>query len=170
MKHYAFAAAFGAIMLAMYSQVWAGNMISCPDISKATQIGECPAEDELKHMFKVGCGVERNPKAKNAELCDSYAEFKRRKNTALWESSDGEFMGYVTCAILAAEIKASKPVSVAVSQKEGLYKVSCSYQGGIKFTLRTRSVCRVPGVKNSNVVMRKECGSDTSACEVECDD
>ena len=169
MKHYAFVAAFGAITLSICSQVWAGNTIPCPDISQATQIVGCPVEDELKSMFKVSCGFERDPTAKKPELCDSYAEFKRRKNTALWESSDGEFMGYVTCAIPAAEIKSSKPISVAVSQKNDLYKVSCNYQGGIKFTMRTRSVCRVPEVKNSNVVMQADCSSDTSACKVECD-
>ena len=169
MKYCVFAAAFSAITLPMFSQAWAGNTILCPDISKATQIGECPTEDELKHMFKDGCGVERNPTAKKPKLCDSYAEFKRRKNTALWESSDGQFMGYVSCTIPAAKIKDSKPMSVAVSQKNGLVKVSCNYQGGIKFTMRTRSVCRVPGVKNSNVVMRADCSSDASACRVECD-
>ena len=169
MKHYTFVAAFSAITLAMFSQVWAGNTIPCPDVFEATQIGGCPEEDNLKHMFKVSCGFERDPTAKKPELCDSYAEFKRRKNTALWESSDGEFMGHVTCATPAAEIKGSKLISVAVSQKNGLYKVSCNYQGGIKLTLRTHNVCRVPEVKNSSVVMRADCGSDTSACKVECD-
>ena len=169
MKYYAFAAAFSAFTLAMFSQAWAGKMISCPNISEATQIDDCPVEDDLKRMFKDGCGFEQNPTAEKPELCDSYAEFKRRKNTALWESSDGEFMGYVTCAIPASEIKKSKPISVEVSQDEGLYKLSCNYQRGIKFTLRTRSVCRVPGVKNSGTVMRADCSSDSSACKAECD-
>ncbi|MBT3309801.1 MAG: hypothetical protein HN382_09805 [Gammaproteobacteria bacterium] len=169
MKYYTFVAAFSAITLAMFSQVWAGNTVACPDISEAKQISRCSAESDLKHMFKVGCGVERNPSAKNPDLCDSYAEFKRRKNTALWESSDGEFMGYVACEIPATEIKGSKPISVAVSQKNSLYKVSCNYQGGIKFTFRTPNVCRVPGVKSSNVVMRADCSSDTLACKAVCD-
>ena len=169
MKHYVLAAVFSSITLAMFSPVWAGNTIPCPDLSEAMQIGDCPVEDELRHMFDKGCGVERDTTAKKPELCDSYAEFKRRKNTALWESSDGEFMGYVSCTTPASEIKSSRPISVAVSQKKGIYKVACNYQGGIKFTLRTLSVCRVPGVKSSNVVMRADCSSDTSACKAECD-
>ncbi len=169
MKLYAFAAAISAISLAMFNHTWAGNIIPCPDISETTQVGDCPEEDELKRMFKANCGFERDKGAKKPELCDSYSEFKRRKNSALWESSDGEFLGYITCAIPAQQIKESRPISVAVSQKNGLYKVSCNYQGGSKFTLRTRKVCKVPGVKNSNAVMRSDCSSDMSACKVECD-
>ncbi len=169
MKPYAFAAAFGAITLATFSQVWAAGPIPCPDISEAIQIGACPTEEELQVMFKNGCGAERAPGAKNPELCDSYAEFKRRKNTALWESADGEFMGYLSCTIPASKIRSARPVSVAISHKDGLNTVSCIYQGGIKFALRTRSVCRIPGVTNSNVVMQTECGSDMTACKVECD-
>ncbi len=169
MKNNTFVAVLGAITLTMFGQVSYGNTITCPDISEAKKITQCVAENELEHMFKDGCGVERDPTAKNPELCDSYAEFKRRKNTALWESSNGEFMGYVSCAIPAVEMKSSKPVSIAVSQKNGLYKVSCNYQKGIKFTLRTRSVCKVPGVKNSSIVMQADCSSDASACKAVCD-
>ncbi|MCW8963159.1 MAG: hypothetical protein OQL16_05120, partial [Gammaproteobacteria bacterium] len=81
MKHYVLAAVFSSITLAMFNPVWAGNTIPCPDLSEAMQIGDCPIEDDLRHMFNKGCGVERDPTAKKPELCDSYAEFKRRKNT-----------------------------------------------------------------------------------------
>ncbi|MCG8426576.1 MAG: hypothetical protein MI754_04365 [Chromatiales bacterium] len=169
MKQYAFALVFGITAPMISSSTLASNTILCPDISQARQIVDCPAEEEVKRMFKSTCGFERDPKAAKPEKCDSYAEFKRRKYNALWESSDGEFMGYVTCALPPAEVKMIKPSSVAVSQKNGLYKIACNYAEGIKFTLRTRSVCKVPGVKNSMVVMRADCGSDGSACKVECD-
>ena len=169
MNLYTLAVAFSAATLTLFNHTWAGNIVTCPDISETTQIGDCPVEEELKSMFKANCGDERDSQAKKPMLCDSYAEFKRRKNTALWESSDGEFLGYISCAIPAQEIKAAKPTSVEVSQRNGLYKMSCNYEGGSKFTWRTRSVCRVPGVKNSNSVMRADCSSDASACKVECD-
>ncbi len=169
MKHHAFALVISATTLAMSIPAWAGNTITCPDISKARQVAECPAEEDVDRMFKISCGLERDSEAKRPELCDSYAEFKRRKHTALWESSDGEFMGYVTCAVPSAEIKKAKLASVAVSQKNGLYKISCDYQQAVKFTLRTRSVCRVAGVKNSSIIMRRDCSSDASDCKVECD-
>lgn len=169
MTKYTFLGLLSAITLTMFSQAWAGSTISCPDMSGAKQVMSCSTEDQLKHMFKIGCGIERDPSAKNPDLCDSYAEFKRRKNTALWESADGEFMGYVQCAIPAADVKSAKPVSVAVSQNRGLYKVACNYQGGVKFTFRTPTVCRVPGVKSAGAIMRADCSTDAAACKAICD-
>ena len=169
MKHSAFASVIGVTALIMSSLVWAGNTILCPDISQVRQVGECPTEDDVERMFKISCGFERDSKAMKPELCDTYAEFKRRKYTALWESSDGEFMGYVKCAAPPAEIKMSKPSSVTVSQKNGLYKISCEYEGDIAFTLRTRGICRLPGVKSAKSIMRANCGPDASTCKVECD-
>ncbi|OOZ37155.1 hypothetical protein [Solemya velesiana gill symbiont] len=87
----------------------------------------------------------------------------------MWESADGEFMGYNSCAVSTAEIKKRKQTSVAVSQKNGLYKIACGYEGGSKLIMRTRSVCRVPGVKTTGVVMRGECGANGKPCVVECD-
>ena len=169
MKYYASASVIGMIGLILANPVWAGSTVLCPDISQAKQVAECPDEAEVKRMFKVSCGFERDPSSKKPELCDSYEEFKRRKYTALWESSDGDFMGYLSCVTPAEKIKMSKPSSVAVSQKNGLYKLACNYQGGVALTMRTRSVCRVPGVKGSEVVMRADCGADGSNCKVECD-
>ncbi|MES9897552.1 MAG: hypothetical protein ABW148_00845 [Sedimenticola sp.] len=169
MKHHVFALVISATALGISIPAMASNTILCPDIAKAKQVAECPAEEELDRMFTVSCGFERDPEAKKPELCDSYAEFKRRKHTALWESSDGEFMGYVTCATPSAEIKMAKPSSVAVSQKNGLHKISCNYQGAIKFTMRTRDTCKVLAVNNANIAMQGDCSSDASNCKVECD-
>ncbi|MES9870274.1 MAG: hypothetical protein ABW153_15195 [Sedimenticola sp.] len=159
---------FAALVIS--APTWAGTILECPDISKARQLVDCPDEPEVKRMFKSTCGWERDPQAKNPEKCDSYAEFKRRKFNALWESSDGGFMGYVTCAAPAAEVKRYTATGVAISQKNGLYRIACNYQNDVKMIMRTRSVCRVPGVERSSaVVIRKKCGPDPSACKVECD-
>ncbi|PUB91842.1 MAG: hypothetical protein DBP01_00185 [gamma proteobacterium symbiont of Ctena orbiculata] len=170
MKRYAFILAISITALLISASVTAGSSSQCPDISQAQKIGDCPTEDDMKRMFKIHCGFERDPNAKKkTELCDSYGEYKRRKNNALWESSDKEFMGYVSCAVPPAEIKKGQPTSIAISQKNGLYKITCSYQSGAKLSMRTRSVCRVPGVKNSLMVMRAECGANGKPCKFECD-
>ena len=161
--------AMGTAALIASMPTLAATTIQCPDISQAQQLVDCPAEADMKRMFEIHCGFERDPNAKKPELCDSYAEYKRRKFNALWESADKEFMGYVTCAVPAAEIKQAKPISVAVSQKNGLYKVSCKYLDGAKLNMRTRSVCRIPGVTTTGVVLRKNCEGDPSACQVECE-
>jgi len=169
MRRNTFASVISVTTLLMAVPVWANTTILCPDISQARQVAACPTEDEIQRMFKASCGFERDPKATQPELCDTYAEFKRRKNSALWESSDGEFMSYATCAVPPAEIKAAKSSGVAISQKNGLYKIACNYEGGTVFTLRTRSVCRIPGVKSSLTVIRAACGPEASSCKVECE-
>jgi hypothetical protein len=168
MKSYVRASLLSLAILATSNPVWSGNTVQCPELSQARQILECPGEEEIERMFKATCGFERDPNAKEPELCDTRTEFKRRKNTALWESADGEFSGYITCDTPAAQIKKLSATGIAVSQKNGLYKVDCGYRDGIKLTLRTRSVCKVPGVKNSGVVMRAKCGPDASTCKAEC--
>jgi hypothetical protein len=159
----------GVVLLLPTGQSFA-KTVFCPDISQARQIGVCPAEAEVKRMFEATCGFERDPNAANPEKCDSYAEFKRQKYNVLWESADGEFMSYASCAATPAEIKAAGLQSVAISQQNGLYKVACSYQGGTRFTMRTRAVCRIPGVKSSLVTIRKQCESGRAdSCSVECE-
>lgn len=168
MKQFTSALVLGATALIASSSAFAGEMIPCPDISQAKQISECPAEDEVKQLFRKACGFEWNAKPRGLGACNSYSKFKKGKYTALWESNDGEFMSYATCSMPASEIKNARPMSVTVSQKNGLYKVACNYQGDITFTMRTRSVCSIPGVQSSLAVIKSNCESDASQCRVEC--
>ncbi|MES9963229.1 MAG: hypothetical protein ABW116_06790 [Candidatus Sedimenticola sp. 20ELBAFRAG] len=158
------------IALILSGPVMAGKTIQCPDLSQAKQLVDCPAEAEMERYFKKHCDFERDPDAKKPELCDSFKEYKRRKFNAMWESSDGEFMGYLSCDAPPAELKKRQQTSVAVSQKNGLYKIVCGYEGGSRLIMRTRSVCRVPGVKTTGIVMRAECGANGKPCVVECDE
>ena len=170
MKHYALIAVLSATTLFIGSPVWASNTISCPDMSQATQIIECPDEDGLKHMFKASCGLfDDDVNAERPALCNSYEEFKRRKNTSLWEASDSDFMGYVSCATSPSRTKSAKLISVAVTHRDALYRVSCNYQDGVRFTMRTRNKCRVPALKNSDTDIKADCSSDPSSCKVVCD-
>jgi hypothetical protein len=171
MKKTAFASMLiGCVSLLAAVPVLAGTVIQCPDISQARQVGECPTEAEVKSMFKTTCGWERDPQAKKPDKCDTYAAFKALKYRSMWESSDGEFMGYVSCATPAAEIQAGKPREIAVSQKNGLYKIVCSYQGGAALTMRIRSVCKIPDAKPTKYnVIKANCETNPSACRVECE-
>jgi len=169
MKQFVFTAILGFTSLISLNPASADNTVLCPDISQATKVMECPAESEIKRLFKKSCGFERDKDAVKPELCDSYAEFKRRKYTALWESSDGEFMGYVSCDALVEKVKMAKASGVAVFQKNGLYRVACKYQDGVALTMRTRKVCRIPGADKSSTVLRASCGADGKACKVECE-
>ena len=170
MKHYALIAVLSATTLFIGSPVWAGNTISCPDMLQATQITECPAEDSLKHMFKASCKLfEDDVNAERPALCNSYEDFKRRKNTSLWGSADSDFTGYVSCTTPTSKIISANLISVAVSHRDDLYKVSCNYQNDVNFSMRTRSKCAVPALKNSDAYMKANCSSDPESCKVVCD-
>ncbi len=168
MKYRASSLVVGAAALLLSGPTLAGNLVQCPDLSQAQQLGDCPVESEVKRLFKISCDFEGDPNAKNPELCDSYKEYKRRKFNALWESADQEFMGYVNCSLPAAEVKKGKPTGVAVSQKNGLHKVVCSYDTGARLTMRTRKVCQVPGKRDPLITVRAKCDAG-KPCAVECD-
>lgn len=163
----ALAACIGSLVVP--NPVTASSTIMCPDLAQVNQVMECPAESEVKRQFKKSCGFEHDPDAVRPELCDSYKEFKRRKYTALWESVDGEFMGYVSCDLPPEKAKMAKSTGVAVSQKKGMYKVACKYEDDIKLNFRTRSVCRVEGHKSALTVIKSKCGPDGASCKVACD-
>ena len=168
MKRYAFTlvATFAALIAS--GSVAADSAIFCPNMSQAKQLLECTDEAEIKLMFKHTCDFERDPNAKNPGKCDSYAEFKRRKYTALWESGDGEFMGYLTCMKSPEEIKKLKPVSAVMSQKNGLFKLTCIYSKGVSLTMRTRKECRLSTTTSLLVESRAQCDGNVKNCKFSC--
>ncbi|MCW8827082.1 MAG: hypothetical protein OQK78_11745 [Gammaproteobacteria bacterium] len=170
MKHYALIAALSATTLFISSPIWASSTLSCPDLSQASQITDCPSEDNLQHMFKASCGLfEDNANAEKPALCNSYEDFKRRKNTSLWGDSDSDFMGYQSCAIPASTITSSQLISMAVTHRDDLYRVSCHYQNDVSFSMRSASKCELPGLKSPDIDMNIDCSSDPQACKVVCD-
>lgn len=168
MRHFFLAPLITLAALFASGSVLAGSALLCPDISQAKQLLECTDEAEIQRMFKHTCDFERDPNAKNPDKCDSYAEFKRRKYTALWESVDGEFMGYLTCMKSPEEIRQLKPASAAVSQKNGLFKLTCNYAKGVSMTMRTRRDCRLPTTTSLLVKSRAQCDGDANNCKFNC--
>ena len=146
----------------------AESSVACPDLSQAKQLLDCTEEAEIESMFKQTCGFERDPNAKNPDKCDSYAEFRRLKYTALWESGDGEFMGYLSCMKSPEEIKQLKPASSVVSQQNGLFKLICNYSQGVSMTMRTRRDCRLPTTTTLLLDSRMECDGDANKCKFSC--
>ncbi len=168
MKRYAITLVITLVAVIFSGSVMAGSPLYCPDMSQAKQLLDCTDEAEIQLMFTRTCDFERDPGAKNPGKCDSYAEFKRRKYTALWESSDGEFMGYLTCMKSQEEIKKLKPVSAAVSQKNGLFRLTCNYAKGASLTMRTRKDCRLPKTTSLLVESRAQCDGGAGNCKFSC--
>ncbi len=162
---------FCAIVFLMAQPVSAESVYICPDISKAVQVADCPAEEELKHMFSSTCGAaETNSKdQKVSGMCKSFEAFKQRKNTALWESADGEYMGYVTCNVPATQIKAGKLLKISLAHVGVMDKLICTYEGGTELALRTRKSCKIPGAKLNLKFMILNCPEGGESCKAVCD-
>jgi len=94
--------------------------------------------------------------------------FKMAKNTALWESADGEYMGYVTCNVPVDKIKAGKLQKISLGQKRVMDRIICSYEGGGELVLRTRETCKIPGAVVLGRYMGRKCGADDQDCKAVC--
>ncbi len=161
---------FCAIAIFTAQPVWAESVYTCPDISQARQVGDCSSEEELIRMFASACGPRTMPgeDPDATEQCKSFEKFKQRKNTALWESADGGYMGYVTCNRPAAKIKKAKFLSINLGTKRVMDKIICSYEGGVNLILRTRESCQIPDAKLSGKYLGLDCTAGGANCKAIC--
>jgi hypothetical protein len=134
---------------------------ACPDLAAAKQVNACPTEDELKHTYSGFCSDDKKVYAGDTGNCLRYKDYKAMKNTALWESADGSFDGYVSCDLPQAKVKALKATSMKVSQQGSITKVVCGYPNGVNFTYRTKITCKIDD--------DKACAANASACRATCD-
>ena len=134
---------------------------SCPDLAGAVQVNACPTEEELKFTYNGYCSDNAKAYANQTDSCIRYEDYRQMKNTARWESKDGEFDGYVSCELPASEFKALKATSLKVVQQGKLTKLVCTYPKGINFTYRTKSVCKL--------LDEKTCAADPANCKAACD-
>ncbi len=135
--------------------------IACPDLAKAVQVATCPSEEDLKYTYNGFCSDDKRLYAKDYDTCASYANYRKLKNVALWESADGAFQAYLSCDRPAGALKNLKPVSIAVSKQGKLTRLACSYPQEVVFTHRTKAQCKVQGEGN--------CAADPAACKASCD-
>lgn len=121
----------------------AAESVSCPDLAAAVQVAPCPPEDELRYTFTGYCADNARLYGKDNEDCASFEAYKRLKNVALWEAADGAFHTYLSCEPPAVDLKAAKPTQIAVVRKGTLTQVVCSYGDKVRFTYRTKALCKV---------------------------
>lgn len=160
--------AFCVITMLAAQPLSAESLYVCPEISKAKQVADCPPDEELKIMFLSTCGTNAKENTKAIGQCSSFDAFKQKKNTALWESEDGAFSGYVSCDLPASKIKQSKLASVGLSTHASIDKITCSYDGGAKLALRTREACAVKDGKVMGRLFGVDCREEGADCKVTC--
>lgn len=150
-----------ALFLATLSLSAAAGMLACPDLAVAVQVNACPTEDELRFTYNGYCSDNAKAYANQTDSCIRYEDYRRMKNTARWESKDGEFDGYVSCDLPADKFKALRATSMKVVTQGKLTKLVCTYPSGINFTYRTKGICKL--------LNEKACATDAASCQAACD-
>lgn len=139
----------------------AAETLSCPLLTTAVQVGNCPSEDELKYTFTGYCSDNRRMYQDDAALCTDYQQYRKVKNLAYWESADGSFTAYLSCDLGAEAIRAAKASGMSATKQGKITLLSCNYSDEISFTHRSRRQCKVAG--------NGDCGSNANACKASCD-
>lgn len=150
-----------ALLLSLLSLSSGAAQLTCPDLAAARQVNACPSEDELKHTYSGFCSDDKKAYAGETDNCMRYKDYRAMKNTALWESADGGFDGYVSCDLPPAKVKTLKASGMTVARQGSITKVVCSYPNGVNFTYRTKGACKVDD--------DKACAANPSACQAACD-
>ncbi len=162
------AALRGASVIALLmpaAQALAASTLACPVVAKAVQVGTCPTEEDLRYTYHGFCSDNQRMYDRKTEGCIDYRQYREMKNTALWESADGEFQAYLSCETPAAARAAARAVKVAVSAKGGITQVICTYDQGFSFTRRSRDRCTAGPAAG----LAAECAADPAACTVSCE-
>jgi hypothetical protein len=150
---------FGALA-ALFSLPTAATELVCPDLSALVQVNGCPTEEQLQFTYVGYCSDDANSYGNKTDSCIAYADYRKLKNLARWESADGQFDGYLSCDLPPAQWRTQKPSSIALVMQGKIAKVVCSYPQGINLTYRSRETCVVADAK--------ACADDTTACRATC--
>jgi hypothetical protein len=154
---------FLSVLLALPLFWWGGavraEIIGCPELKTAVQVGACPSEEDLRYTFKGYCSDDARMYDREEQLCTDFALYRKKKNASLWETPDGRFSGYVSCEPLDP-LSTARAVRLAVSKQGSVTRVACGYDTGVTFTHRTKAKC---------VVVIADCAGQPEACKAECE-
>jgi hypothetical protein len=139
----------------------AGQTLACPDLATLFQVNACPSEEELQYTYTGYCSDNAMAYGNKTDPCVRFADYRKLKNLALWESKDGRFDGYVSCDLPAAQWQALKPTGIELASQGRVNRLICSYPQGIKMTYRTRETCVIADAR--------ACAADAAACTARCD-
>ena len=133
--------------------------LTCPSAATLVQVGACPGEDDLRYTYRGYCSDNQRMYDKE-QLCLDYETYRAAKNVSLWESPDGRFAGYLSCALSEGARAQLQARELSVSKQGALNKVACHYDQGVVLTYRSKQTC---------VAEATACATDASACKARCD-
>lgn len=146
--------ALPAALLASPAQA---ETLSCPVLSAAVQVAACPTDAELQYTFMGFCGDNARMYGRDALTCANFENYKEVKNTALWESANGAFSGYLSCNVDAASVRAAKAVKMSVEKKGNLTRLICDYENDQRMVMRTKANCTVEAADCASGECRATC-------------
>ena len=146
--------ALPAALLASPAQA---ETVSCPALSAAVQVAACPTDAELQYTFLGFCGDNARLYGRDVLTCASFENYKGVKNTALWESENGSFSGYLNCNLDTATLRASRALKMSVEKKNGLTRLICDYENDQRMVMRTKGTCTVEAADCSSGECRASC-------------
>ncbi len=150
---------FGAFLLAFGGAAGAAEL-ACPDLATLVQVNACPSEEELQYTYTGYCSDNAMAYGNKTDPCVRYADYRKLKNLALWESPDGRFDGYVSCDLPLAQWRGARPTGIALAGQGKVTRLVCSYPNGINLTYRTHETCTLQDAR--------ACASNAAACAATC--
>lgn len=145
------------LSLALLASPAQAETVSCPALDAAVQVAACPSDAELQYTFLGFCGDNARLYGRDALTCVSFESYKEVKNTALWESANAAFSGYLSCNVDAASIRAAKAVKMSVETKNTLTRLICDYENDHRLVMRTKANCTVEVADCSGGECRATC-------------
>ena len=149
----------GTIGLVMSFAASAADL-ACPDLATLVQVNACPTEEELQYTYTGYCSDNAMAYGNKTDPCVRYADYRKLKNLALWESPDGRFDGYVSCDLPTAQWQGAKPNGIRQTSQGRITRLICSYPQGIQLTYRTRETCVIADAQ--------ACAGNSAACTATC--
>lgn len=133
------------------------DTLSCPALSAAVQVAPCPTDAELQYTFMGFCGDNARLYGRDALTCATFENYKAVKNTALWESADGAFSGYLNCNLEVDRLRASKALKMSVEKKNALTRLICDYENDQRLVMRTKANCTIEAADCASGECRARC-------------
>lgn len=151
--------AFFVLLTSALSSTFASTL-TCPELTTAVQVGVCPTEEQLKYTFVGFCSDDAKAYKGETDVCTDFQQYRKLKNTVLWESADGVFDAYVSCDLPKDVLQRSAVSGVKLAKQGRVTQLVCSYPNGVNFIHRTRAQCQIEGVP--------DCSANPAACKASC--
>lgn len=138
----------------------AAQPLACPAPASLQQVAACLPPAELRLSYIGYCSDNRRMYDGDGETCTSFENYVRAKHSALWESGDGMFQGYLSCVLTAAEVAGLPPAALSITRQGSVTRVACRYGDAATVTHRTKARC---------TLQDPACAADPSTCQARCD-